>query len=537
MPNALTASAPHTNASARLMLAGERISLGEWLEVSWFFPPHFKKEKIAETKSAYLVFGGQLVYKFHKQKDSAHSPLSSALQEAAANADLAPGVYLTIEPLRWEDEEPSWGRSISACRLEVDGAGVCDDAAIVMRRLPDNTLLSNRLQGAKKIRREQGEALGRTIRRFHERNALRSAGSEAARDLLRELRVNLLHRIASFCRDYGSFLDSFSNLALQESKNFLEVFLREHEQALLQRYSGGCLVDGHGALDPDNIWLDPLSRNQDEFIILNRRVSDRLLDPLQDLAALVSAVEVAGASDIARSIESGYFTHDLLEEEEDLYAFYLCSAALKRSLDLLQTNDGDELYDAQKFLSLSFRYANGLRKPFLVALSGLSPDDAELVANLAEFSGAKKLTFAQEQVLPGGPIADGRTFNRLLSKARREIERGRPVVLSWPLKREEERYTVAKLAHELGIRYLLVKCVLSAPEKTRRRLAGNTLPEGTEAACFFSDFPWNTSLSTELRQLVLETILPQAELVLYILQELKKRKQILSAYARRKGRS
>lgn len=442
-----------------LVRAEGALPFAEWLELSWFYPEGFRKQRIIETERSWVVCGEQIVYKFLKVPGTNADPeelfrkrWQLSCEELLDHRELAPELYLGLRLLRWVDEEPQWMSETAAADLNplrpLPGA---DDVAIVMRRVPDERLLDRRLES-------QPEISSRTLQQISQRLSAfqRSAEAAPAKPFDGDPGGYVKHLVASYVRPLeqfmlreGSFLDPFSKLAFEEIRAYLSRFVRENEALLRERVSSGRVVDGHGALRADRICVD-------SGVItfpgrLGRHSAFRAMDTLADTAALVGDLEARGFPTTARDLEAG-----LLEDRTEppaLMRFYRAAESVRRAQLLFSGKASDARIAATSYLSVAFRAALALEEPFILVVGGNSPEEELRLARGFDAL-AMTQTLSIAQLTPGLP--EDAALEQLLRMADTLVARGQPVTLLWPSNRDEERLRIAARARRSGAKILFV---------------------------------------------------------------------------------
>ncbi|HQH27001.1 MAG TPA: hypothetical protein PLP17_06355, partial [Oligoflexia bacterium] len=520
-------------------------SLADWLQVSWFYPRGFKREYIIETPRAYVVVGQGIVYKFIKEENAdsrAPGPAvlarwQSACEEVIDNLELAPDIYLGLRLLRWVDDEPFWITQVQGRDLRYRiAAEDVDELAIVMRRIPYESRLSALLDQGDELEEPRLRALIKVLSRFYE-HRLR-AGMQACIEepglALRWIREQVLHHLQVFIEDNGSFLDPFSQLAFQEAKVFLSNFYQELRDSFVMRGQKGFVVDVHGNLTCENICFEAVGPGGKAVTITGRRrppSGTRFSDVLSDVASLAVDLEARGDVHLAREFEEHFFAQNPEVEHAGLYPFYYVANAVMRAMQLMAVPDSGTNIAATAFLSLALRGVFGLNKPFIVAVGGRCANGADdLAMSVAEMTGGVVVAPADGAAAETYSVdLDHLQFEYLLDAVKRHIRNSTPVVLVWPLNQEEERMQIARLARDLGVRYLLVKCGLSFPEKVTRlnRASGKEFSNGNccvdvRRLWSKSEAPWPVADNFVLNQFYVEPVIPQPDLALSVLRHLSR---------------
>ena len=469
-----------TGSSLSKQASGD-LSLAEWLDISWFYPEGFTRERIIETDRALVVIGKTLVYKFFKNSSDAASGKSFAerwqlaCKEVLRNRETAPELYLGLRLLTWVDEQPVWFTEL--CNLELlTGTPPRDaqDVAIVMRRIPEADLLESNLADDRGISAGQINSMAGLLSSFHLRRRSKGIRSfAAAPELL----------IESYCKQTFSPLDQlekhFADLksenraALAELRSFFTQKLDDLKHLFYSRAERGDVVDLHGNLSASAICISPLEvEGQRVSFFFRPECDEKKLygDVLFDISKIVVQLEVNGRADLALKLEDEYFSLNEQSYDRDLYSFALAGASLQLAAAGLTEAEVLDRELISAYISFAFRVALRLRQPFIFAVGGSSDKSrALLAAELAETSGAVVLGAESVlQELPGYSPPDDVQFLRLMTLCRRKLASGCSVIVNWPLNRLEERLKIVHLSRRFSLPYMLIKLRLSAKEKENR---------------------------------------------------------------------
>ena len=511
----------------RLVLNSSTVSLPQWLDVSWFYPRGFLKERIIETPKSWIVLGREIAYKFLKVPETV-PPLEPeevfrerwrlAAEEVLDNAQLAPNLYLGLRMLRWIDDEPEWMSEKPNSELDPSRPPAnADDVAIVMLRIPEEQMLDRALRaGTVGERRIQSAAT--RLRAFH--RTPRSKGtSQPLRDsalFVSSIVQRYIRPLEEFKFQYGSFLDPYSKLACDEIHAGLVRFVETNGHLIANRVKERAVIDCHGSLRADRMAI--LDRN-DLAIYgrLSRNDPRRVSDYLTDVAAVAADLEARSSFSAARKFEEKYFG-DARAAQTPLYLFYKTAEAVRRAQVLFRGQVDDLRVQAPSYLSLAFRLTLGLDRPFLIVLGGTDESAALRIGRgVGELTASSMMTI--DSVTQSGAAAetDPIQLERLLRLAENRAAVGRSTVLVWPLNREEERLRIQRAAAENNMRLQFVSVDWGKSHGQKEsNFAGRRLR--SVAADFMQ-----TIEELKTPHLLLEPSLPQADLALYVLQELRAR--------------
>jgi len=265
---------------------------------------------------SWVFLAGERVYKLKKPVRFPYLDFSTlGRREAACRAELklnrrlAGDVYLDVVPL-----------CATHVGLSIGGNGAIVDWLVVMRRL-DETLMLDRALVAGRIGCLQLDRLAAKLVAFYRR---------ARRFLVLPLEhLAQWQRALSYNRRV--LLDSRLGMPaglVRKLDSVQRRFLACHGNLLVRRVREGGIVDGHGDLRPEHIWLGDRIRVID-CLEFNARL--RAADPFDEVAYLSLECERLGArwagEHIRRRIARAL--HD--SPSDDLFVFYRCHRATLRA--------------------------------------------------------------------------------------------------------------------------------------------------------------------------------------------------------------
>jgi len=269
-----------------------------------------------ETHMSWVFLAGDTVYKLKKPVRFPYLDYSTlkrreiaCLAEHQLNRRLAAPTYLRVAPL-----------CMSAKGLAIGGPGTVIDWLVVMQRL-DETWLLDRAIAAGRVERARLDPVARLLVRFY-RTAGRPFLSPALhlREWERNVAVN--HKI---------LLDPRLNLPcglIWRIDRAQRLFLERRGALLAERVRAKLIVDGHGDLRPEHVWLGQPPQIID-CLEFNPRL--RAVDPFDEVAYLSLECERLGAlwigARIVRQVALGL--HQPLPNE--VLTFYSCYRATLRA--------------------------------------------------------------------------------------------------------------------------------------------------------------------------------------------------------------
>ena len=269
-----------------------------------------------ETHMSWIFLAGDRVYKLKKPVRFPYLDFSTLERREAAcraelrlNRRLTTDVYLGVAPLVATDHG-----------LAIEGVGTVVDWMVVMRRLDESRTLERAIQ-SHDIETWKIDRLAAALIQFYRHAAsVLLAGDVQRRDWWLSLAYN--RRV---------LLDPRLGLPCGLVRHLDQVqarFLQARHKALAHRIRGRKIVDGHGDLRPEHIWLgDPV----DIIDCLEFNARLRAVDPFDEIAFLSLECERLGSKAtgtyLTRRISRGL--RDGLSEE--LFLFYRCHRAALRA--------------------------------------------------------------------------------------------------------------------------------------------------------------------------------------------------------------
>jgi uncharacterized protein len=288
----------------------------EFLSQPNAYPRAVKQVSRRETHMSWVFLAGDWVYKLKKPVRFPYLDFSTLQRREAAcraelrlNRRLAADVYLAVVPLTAGNHG-----------LALDGDGTVVDWLVLMRRLDEDQTLERAIQ-AGRVETWQIDRLAAALISFY-RHAPPVFLSEDVQ--LHEWRQGL---------DYNRRVLLDARLGapcglVHSLDRVLRQFLRTRRQLLANRIRHRKIVDGHGDLRPEHIWLGDPVRIID-CLEFNPRL--RAVDPLDEIAFLSLECERLGSAAtgeyLKRRVRRGL--RDGLSEE--LFLFYRCHRAMLRA--------------------------------------------------------------------------------------------------------------------------------------------------------------------------------------------------------------
>ena len=271
---------------------------------------------IRETHMSWVFLAGDRAYKLKKPVRFPFLDFSTlARREAACRAELvlnrrlAHDVYLDVAPL-----------TASPGGLAIGGDGKVVDWLVVMRRLADGGTLEQAIV-AGALARAQLDDLVSVLTRFY----------RTARRVCISPELHLIGWRRNLAVNRRILLDPQLGLPaglIRHLDGVQRRFLAERGDLLRARARDRRIVDGHGDLRPEHIWLDGAVRIID---CLEFNASLRAVDPLDEVAFLSLECERLGGGWVADYLRRRMTRALLVRPDDPLFAFYRCYRATLRA--------------------------------------------------------------------------------------------------------------------------------------------------------------------------------------------------------------
>lgn len=270
---------------------------------------------LRETHMSWVFLAGDRVYKLKKPVHFAYLDFSTLERRELAcktevnlNRRLAPDVYIGAVPI-----------TQTGNRLSVGGSGVIIDWLVVMRRLAEHLTLEQALR-ENRLEKCQLDRLAARLVRFYRR----------ARPVF-TAHGHVFDWANSLTNNRRTLLNPRFGLPLAHIRYIDRVqhrFVTECRPMLAARVRDGRIIDGHGDLRPEHIWLDREIRIID-CLEFNARL--REVDPFDEIAFLDLECARQGVAWAGRYLRTRicYGLHDQIPPE--LYHFYRSYRAMLRA--------------------------------------------------------------------------------------------------------------------------------------------------------------------------------------------------------------
>lgn len=317
----ITTASAHHPLSSRLELANEATRVADTVDKVAFLstPAAYASTTDVvhrETHMSWVFLAGARAYKLKKPVRFPYLDFSTlARREAACRAELtlnrrlAADVYQDVVPL----VQSEYG-------LALGGPGTIIDWLVVMRRLDERQTLEHAILERRLAFWQLDEVIA-TLARFYRR----AKGVFVAPD------VHLAGWRRSLAYNRRILLDGTLHLPaglVRRVDRAQRLFLARRSGELAARVRGRRIVDGHGDLRPEHIWLGDPVRIID---CLEFNSSLRAVDPLDEIAFLDLECARLGAAWAGAYVRRRLLAALRDRSADTLFAFYRCHRATLRA--------------------------------------------------------------------------------------------------------------------------------------------------------------------------------------------------------------
>jgi aminoglycoside phosphotransferase family enzyme/predicted kinase len=437
-----------------------------------FYPHPVSTIQVEETHISTVFLTGDFVYKVKKPVDfgfldytSLEKRLRYCKQEVLLNKRLSDNVYLDVVPIT---EEPTG--------YALNGPGKPVEYAVKMRQLPKERTMLQLLRRGEFSLNMLGDLVEILVRFYQKTEKGPEIDAMGSRELIW---VNIEEDFIQTNPFVSTILDKvqFSDLHRR-----VRIFLNSQAELFDRRIKSGCIRDCHGDLRLGHIYFTD-SISIIDCIEFNERF--RYGDLASDLAFLAMDLDYNGFADIGHKLLAEYARSADDPEIFLLADFYKCYRAHVRcKVECLRYGAGDlsgrEEHKAKEramsYFDLAWRYADNFSRLTLWTVCGLSGSGkSTIAAELGKLMNLKcyrsdvirKRLFGlspEEQVVTAfgesiyTPAASDKTYEQMLLEARKDMSRGRSVILDGTFGRLQHRVLARRLAEQMEANVIFVEC-------------------------------------------------------------------------------
>ena len=306
------------------------------------YPERPRAVEVRESHMSWVFLTDAHAYKLKKPVRYSYldySTLAARAENCAAevrlNRRFAQGVYLGVVSLNVDPSE----------HLSLGGAGATCDWLVKMVRLPEERTLEARIARGEVDEAELRQAVHLLTRAYRD-----AAPVDMTRKAYRQrFQSDIRENLAELTDPAFALASDLPELAAAAQGRFLET-----DAALLDaRVADGRIVEGHGDLRPEHIYLGdpPVIMDCLEF---NRGL--RLLDPVDELAYLAIECHRLGAPDLGDVALETYRADTGDRPPARLIDFYASVRAMLRAKLAIWHLKDEHRPDAEKWRARTMRY-------------------------------------------------------------------------------------------------------------------------------------------------------------------------------------
>lgn len=273
--------------------------------------------EVVETERSWVFFTNRYAYKVKKPVNLADVPCQSLAQRRQAcvnevwlNRRLANDVYLGVVPLV---------RNSAEC-VQIGGKGTVIEWALKMRRLNQQCNLLRLIEN-RQLTPTQSALLGAALARFY-------VAQPPETEVLDRFYGRLQLRIEANGEHNCAHLPVALQRRMQRVAMAQSDYLQRARMVLNLRVCDGRVVDGHGDLRPEHVFLE---RQPAIIDCAESSASRRHCDALDDLSALTMECRRLGRNDVAEGVMEVYRDRSGDERFARLEAFYRSLHASERA--------------------------------------------------------------------------------------------------------------------------------------------------------------------------------------------------------------
>lgn len=437
-----------------------------------FYPHHVSTIRVEETHISRVFLTGDFVYKIKRPVDFGFLDYTTlekrrhhCKQEVLLNHRLSEDVYLDVVTITLEPRG-----------YALNGSGKPVEYAVKMRQLPrERTMLQILRRGELSL--NMVHDLARVLTQFYEKT---EKGPEIDAMGSRELIwVNIEEDFVQTNPFVFTILDK---LKFSKMHRWVRTFLNAQAELFDRRIETGRIRDCHGDLRLGHIYFADSIQIID-CIEFNERF--RYGDIASDLAFLAMDLDYNAFADIGQKLLAGYAQ---LAGDPEIFLvldFYKCYRAHVRcKVECMRYGQGDLLQKeaqlakerAQRYFDLAYAYAYSFSRQTLWIVCGLSGSGKSTIAtelakrlnvrcHSSDVVRKKLFGLSPEQPVVTAfgegiytPAATDITYEQLLLEARKDLFRGKSVIVDATFGKLQYRDEAQRLAEHMAANVIFVEC-------------------------------------------------------------------------------
>lgn len=426
--------------------------------------------RLVETHISRVLVGGEHAVKVKRPVQYSFVDYSTmqrrrqaCLDEVRLNRLLSDDIYLGIVPILRDGDGYRIG--------EIDEDGEAADWAVLMRRIDDTALLSERLRSGN-VPGNLADMLADRLIAFHQqRPTWGEDDPDAALGTLNAVLLDNLDELRPFA---GAPLPS-GELELVDRE--VRAFVQDQHELLRERVAAGWVREGHGDLRCEHVVVGRDSVQVVDCTEFN--VDLRRADVASDLSFLLMDLHRLGASNkVTRRLVDRYREAEFDLPASLLRLYWIHRALVRAKVLCLRLPDlGEEEKSAigQRaidYLHVATRQAI-VTRPVMIAMTGLSGTGKSTLARvIARITGATLLDtdiIRKDVAYLGGDLAKARgediytpewtrrTYDRMIGEGRSSAGAGMAAILDGTFLDQTLRDQAASAARAAGVPFVLLQ--------------------------------------------------------------------------------
>ena len=438
----------------------------EFLQHASAYPERPQRVTVLETHISWIFLTDHFAYKLKKPVKfdfldftTPHARRWACAEEIRLNRRLSHNVYISMLPITYDEDHG----------LELDGSGDEIDFVIKMRRLPPNRSLDALIR-ARPVRSAEVDAVANTLVRFY----------ASLPPVVLQPQVHF-KRLATHCdANYDVLskrLRGDRRRAVQRIHGAQRRFLTVYRELLYDRVRDGRVVDGHGDLRAEHVYVEPHPSIID-CVEFSREL--REVDVADDLSYLAMDCQRLGDSSIGDRLLEAYGESSGDFPPPPLLAFYktyrACVRAKVAALRAAQLQGSARRSAARlvpQYLNWADHHSAMLGPPSVLVVCGLSgTGKTTLAAELTRTIAGESLHTDRIRRGMFGPSEEPaefdsgnyaptlrrRVYEEMFAHVEGLLDEGRSVVLDGAFLTNDLRRAAIDRARRHGGMPLLVRC-------------------------------------------------------------------------------
>ena len=443
------------------------IDLVQCMRAESFYPESPSIVEMIETHISWIFLTDRFAYKLKKPVKFEFVDFSApelrhwaCLEEVRLNRRLSPNVYLGVLPLSLRSDGG----------VELAGSGTPIDWVVQMRRLPADTALDQILRRGQLVRRDAQPVADHLTSFYASLPSLHLSPADYSSAVNRHVRANGDALLSALPEERGR---------IRRVHSLQRRYLAIEQEVFDHRVADGWIVDGHGDLRPEHIYIEspPAVIDCIEFSQELRSV-----DVADELSFLVMECKRLGDGGLGELVLETYRCKCGDPIPPRLLAFYAAyRACVRAKVTVLRAQQQPQsLYEAEspivhQYLTLADHYTSALGVPTLLLVGGLmGTGKSTLASAIADAFGAeivstdeirRSLLGASPKAATYGegnyqPAMRASVYEVLIERAKKYLQDGLSVILdaTFMSRALRERAYDLATAHKIEVLFAHCQC-------------------------------------------------------------------------------